>query len=216
MRYSLLALLLTVSLAATASDTETAPNVGTGSGANASLDLAELSQRLSEKAPECVEFQQQRWLADLGTQVDSQGYFQRQPQGFIWQTLAPVNDRVVLTPDNPDLPPGLKTMLPVLSGLLQGNWASLEQHFSIDLQGSIKQWNTTLTPSDDVVSERLEQIQLNGADRIDQLHLDFRNGDRLMLELSAVSCSDVIGQGSGEQPANDASDTPQEAQGRYQ
>nr|WP_300314498.1 LolA-related protein [Halomonas sp.] len=207
MRYSLLALLLTAALASTAAATET------GAGPRSSLDLAELSQRLSEEAPECVEFQQQRWLADLGTQVDSQGYFQRQSQGFIWQTLTPVNDRVVLTPDNPDLPPGLKAMLPVLSGLLQGDWARLEQHFSIDLKGSIEQWNATLTPTDDIVSERLEQIQLNGADRIDQLHLVFRNGDRLMLELSAAPCPDVIDQGNGEQPGHDASDTQQ---GHYQ
>lgn len=153
--------------------------------------LTALSQQLGEQAPDCVRFEQRRWMQDLGTELPSSGYFQRQASGLVWQTLSPVKDRVVLSADNPDLPPGLKALLPVLSGLLAGNWDRLEQHFKVDLSGSMAAWQAELEPLDSAVAERLEGVRLSGSSKVDHLKVSFVDGDRLTLELTPLDCTQL-------------------------
>ncbi len=155
------------------------------------LDAERLATQLARQAPACVSFEQQRWIAELESEVTSSGYFHRLPEGLVWQTLKPIEDRVLLSADNPDLSTGMRALLPILSGLLEGDWSKLEQHFDIALEGSMDAWHTTLKPRDSMVAEHLDSIALEGGVRLDQMDIQFTSGDRLALALEPVACSSL-------------------------
>ncbi|MFG6177057.1 LolA-related protein [Halomonas sp. THAF12] len=151
-------------------------------------DADRLAEQLRAHAPTCGHFSQHRWMADLDTGLDSTGIFRRQGEALIWQTLTPVSDRVRLAPDNPDLPLGLKAMLPVLTGLLAGDWQAVDQHFRLRLEGQQDAWQARLTPRDAAVAERLTGLRVAGGERVERVRLDFRSGDHLELTLEPVNC----------------------------
>lgn len=147
-----------------------------------------LAKRLSAHAPSCGRFEQSRWLADLDTRLDSRGTFRRQADGLIWQTLSPIEDRLRLSDDNDALPPGLRLMLPVLTGLLSGDWQALEPHFKVELDGVLEDWQAELVPIDAAVGERLAHLTVSGGERVERVELAFASGDRLTLTLTATPC----------------------------
>lgn len=160
----------------------------------ADTDGTALTERLSVNLPSCGRFEQHRWLADLDTNLTSSGYFLREESALIWHTTTPVVDRVRLESDNPDLPMGLKAMLPVLTGLLAGDWTALRRHFDIALDGEPDAWQAELTPRDDALAERLQRINVTGGDRVEQLKLPFADGDRLTLSLTPADCQRLRGE----------------------
>ncbi|GEN25445.1 hypothetical protein HCU01_33940 [Halomonas cupida] len=173
------------------SETHASENRASETQAADDLDAERLATQLARQAPACVSFEQQRWIAELESEVTSSGYFHRLPEGLVWQTLKPIEDRVLLSADNPDLSTGMRALLPILSGLLEGDWSKLEQHFDIALEGSMDAWHTTLKPRDSMVAEHLDNIALEGGVRLDQMDIQFTSGDRLALVLEPVACSSL-------------------------
>lgn len=159
----------------------------------AALDSAALGAQLAEHSPACNRFEQTRWLADLEAELASSGYFQRSEQQLVWHTLTPVDSRLVLDADNPDLPLAYQVILPVLTGLLSGDWAALQQHFSVDLQGQLEAWQASLTPTDAAVAERLQRLQVSGAEQVRELQIRFVSGDLMNLQLSPADCATLPG-----------------------
>ncbi|MEH6686908.1 MAG: LolA-related protein [Halopseudomonas sabulinigri] len=159
----------------------------------AALDSATLGAQLAESSPQCSHFAQTRWLADLEAELESDGYFQRTEEGLVWHTLTPIDSRLVLSADNPDMPLAYQAILPVLNGLLGGDWAALQQHFSLDLSGELNAWQAELAPTDKLVAERLKQLQVSGGEQVEQLQIDFVSGDRMTLQLSPTDCAALPG-----------------------
>ena len=161
--------------------------------AAAELDSKTLGAQLAEHSPQCSHFAQIRWLADLEAELASSGYFQRSDNALIWQTLTPVDSRLVLKADNPELPLAYQVILPVLNGLLGGDWAALQEHFAVDLSGELGDWQAALKPTDSVVAERLKHLQVEGGEQVRQLQIDFVSGDRMTLQLSPADCAALPG-----------------------
>lgn len=155
------------------------------------LDTQRLAAQLARQAATCVSFEQQRWIAALESQLTSSGYFHRLPEGLVWQTLTPVEERVLLSADNPELSTGMRALLPILSGLLEADWSRLEAHFEISSAGDSDAWRIDLRPRDSRIAEHLEHITLAGGVRLDQMDIQFTNGDRLSLVLEPVACSSL-------------------------
>lgn len=176
-RHAALAVALTLVAAAPATQAEDA-------GA-AELPAIELSQ--------CARFTQEREMADLDTTLKSTGYFLRRDDALIWQTTRPVDDRVRLAADNPELPGAMKAMLPVLIGLLDGNWEALQEHFAVKRPDAERDtpnaWQARLVPLDDAVAERLERIDAAGGERVETLKIRFANADRITLRMTPVDCA---------------------------
>lgn len=161
------------------------------SPAVAAPDEDDLAERLAVNAPQCGRFEQSRWMADLDTQLDSRGYFEHQQDGLVWQTTAPINDRVILSEDNDELPTGFQVIAPMLGGLLSGDWQLLERHFTIELSGEQQNWQAKLTPKEASVAERLTQLHVQGSQQVDEVEIDFANDDRLSLTLTAADCDSL-------------------------
>ncbi|MCE8034131.1 hypothetical protein EKK97_17600 [Billgrantia tianxiuensis] len=162
-----------------------------GPAAWAAPDSDALAEHLATHAPQCGRFEQSRWLADLEARLVSRGHFQQDKEGVVWQTTAPVNDRVVLNADNDDLPLGFQIIAPVFTGLLSGNWQALEHHFTIELSGELEDWQATLVPNEAAVAERLTQLLVSGNRQVEQVGLEFADGDRLDLTLTPATCGSL-------------------------
>ncbi|KPQ25190.1 MAG: hypothetical protein HLUCCA13_06640 [Halomonas sp. HL-48] len=157
----------------------------------AAPDEAALAERLAANAPQCGRFEQSRWMADLDTQLESRGYFEHQEDGLVWQTTAPINDRVLLSEDNDELPKGFQVIAPMLGGLLAGDWQRLEKYFTTELSGEEQRWQATLTPNEASIAERLTQLHVRGSQQVDEVEIDFANDDRLSLTLTAADCDSL-------------------------
>ncbi|GGX86723.1 hypothetical protein GCM10007160_12590 [Litchfieldella qijiaojingensis] len=150
-----------------------------------------LAERLATHAPQCGRFEQSRWLADLEMRLDSRGHFQQREDGLVWQTTAPIQDRVVLSQNNDSLPLGFQVIAPVFTGLLSGDWQALEHHFTIELSGELEDWRARLVPSEATVAERLTRLLVSGNQQVEQVELEFDDGDRLDLTLIPAACESL-------------------------
>lgn len=157
----------------------------------AAPDSDALAERLITHVPQCGRFEQSRWLADFETRLDSRGYFQQREEGFVWQTTAPIQDRVILSEGNDDLPLGFQIIAPVFTSLLSGNWQAVERHFTIELSGELDDWQATLVPNEAAVAERLTRLLVGGNRQVERVGLEFADGDRLDLTLTPATCGNL-------------------------
>lgn len=154
----------------------------------AAPDTIALTRQLANHSPECGHFTQSRWLADFEIDVRSTGTFQQKDEAIIWRTETPVVTEVLLSAANPDLPPGFRVVLPIMTALLGGDWTRLQDHFQIDVAGELENWNAALTPVDSRVASRLPLIQVEGSTILETIVMNFADGDRLHLHLGAAVC----------------------------
>ena len=166
--------------------------VNTLAWAEPGVDSDALAEQLARHTPQCGRFEQSRWLADIETQLNSHGDFQRLEEGLVWQTTSPIQDRVLLSRHNDDdLPPGFLVIAPVFTGLLSGEWRELEHFFSVELKGDLHDWKARLLPKEAVIAERLTQLLASGGQQVEQLTLEFTDGDQLDITLTPTACSDL-------------------------
>ena len=81
--------------------------------------------------------------------------------------------------------PLLATGIYALRDFLEGNKNNLKNRFEIIFTELNKEWNLTLVPKDNQVAKKIKEIVLQGFDsRILQIHIEYRNGDKLLTEIS--------------------------------
>ena len=190
------ALLLTAGASwASASETNasetSAPNTS-----DARFDARALTQQLARTAPVCGDFQQTRWLEDVGAELESRGHFRligdpNAPEGLVWETTSPIEDRLEMRPDASEgpngepLPADQQAMAELLISFFHGDWQALEEHFSLTLTGTPDDWEASLTPSDARLAEAIERLEIDGGSWLEHVNLDSGDGDRLKLALTA-------------------------------
>ncbi|WP_251977929.1 outer membrane lipoprotein carrier protein LolA [Salinicola avicenniae] len=155
------------------------------------FDLGDLQQRLAATPSLAGSFEQQRYLADLDSTLDSRGRFRFvRGERVVWQLEAPVEERIELTPEaitsgsGDQAPPGGEQVAQLFLQLLEGDWQALESRFSITLSGEAAQWTVNLIPREAALRERIERIILNGGERyLQRLEMQTPTGDRLHVRL---------------------------------
>ncbi|WP_148253028.1 LolA family protein [Aidingimonas lacisalsi] len=156
------------------------------------FDLDDLQDRLHDIPGLAGQFEQQRYLADLDTRLDSQGRFRYvRDERIVWSIESPVEDRLEFTPDsvsnladqdNNDTRENQVASL--FLQLLEGDWQALDAHFDLDLNGNANQWRVTLTPDSDALRGRIVSIELKGAEFLERLELHAANEDVLQVDFS--------------------------------
>lgn len=161
----------------------------------AEFDARALTQQLARTAPVCGDFQQTRWLEDVGAQLKSRGQFHligdpNAPEGLVWDTTSPIEDRLEMRPnasEGPDgepLPADQQAMAELLVNFFHGDWQALEEHFTLTLTGSADDWQASLTPRDARLAEAIKHLEIEGGSWLDHLTLTSGDGDRLALTLT--------------------------------
>lgn len=135
--------------------------------------------------PACGAFEQQRWLADLQMNVPASGHFSRQPDGLLWQLREPVQQRLLLSTENSELALDQRLIADFMQAMHSADRASLEAHFSLSQDEAGK---LLLTPHNAQLADIVSLIRVSGQPAIEQIELQFSDGDRLQIQLHPAAC----------------------------
>lgn len=137
-------------------------------------------------------FQQKKFIAVLPQPLHSSGRFHYQRNaGLLWETVEPIASRLVFddrgirqSVDGETVwevdaqQPAAVTITRVISSVLAADWDTLRQYFSIE--GAVEQghWQLELSPKDEVLSQVVSAIIINGDSALRVMMLKEANGDR--------------------------------------
>jgi hypothetical protein len=87
-------------------------------------------------------------------------------------------ERSVVLAQQPQIAP----LVDSIRALLAGDRATLEQHFTLQLSGSLEHWTLRLTPRAAALRSSVREIDMSGErDAIREVQLQARNGDRSVM-----------------------------------
>lgn len=148
------------------------------------------------------EFQQQKYIADLDTTLDSSGTFSfTTGEGLRWNIRKPVPTSLRITPTEiveeqdgeevmrmaVDEQPMTRAISEVFFAIFGGNWEALAERFTIRPLQEESPWHFELTPKGDLLKSYLSAIELQGSEYLEVLILRENNGDRTRIQLNNVT-----------------------------
>lgn len=167
--------------------------------AHAAWDLPALAQALRDSPPARQQYEETYLLSALNQPMTSRGELYLSADGvFVKQQTQPARERFEVDEHQArvyrdgelaraiplDQTPALKAMLGTLRHILMGNLAALDEAFEVNLSGEAEQWTLRLLPRAGVLRERLQRLELSGAQgRILRIETHERSGDRTVTEL---------------------------------
>lgn len=156
--------------------------------------LAQLAAR--SRAIQSLEghFEQQKTIAVLPAPLTSHGHFTFiQGKEVYWETLMPVQSRVLLTPagisffdaeGKPNAPAqqaGAEVVARMFMGVIAGELDSLQGSFTLTATGSADNWKIQMVPRSANISAYITRIELRGAEFTEQLEILEANGDKTLI-----------------------------------
>jgi hypothetical protein len=80
--------------------------------------------------------------------------------------------------------PQIAPLVDSLRALLAGERAALEQHFTLQLTGSLEHWQLRLEPREPALRSSVREIEMSGErDAIREVQLQARNGDHSLMQI---------------------------------
>jgi Outer membrane lipoprotein carrier protein LolA-like len=182
-------------LAQSATDASGAFAMPTGVDADT---LDQLMQLLAQRRHGEADFSEIRYLSVLSEPLRSSGtliyeapdhleqrILQPRPQAVVLDhgvlTMRRGNrERSVSLAQQPQIAP----LVDSIRALLAGERATLEQHFTLQLSGSLDRWQLRLEPRAAPLRSSVREIDMSGErDAIRQVQLQARNGDRALMQI---------------------------------
>lgn len=172
-----------------------------GSATEGTAELGQLLRLFGERSHAEARFEQSQYLAALTRPLQSTGTLSYRapdhleqhietprPQllvldhGVLSMQLGRHRHSVPLT-DYPQLAP----LLDSLRALLAGDQTSLQQHFQLQLQGPLTQWQLRLTPLSAALQGQLREIRIRGDHaQIREVELEQQNGDHSIMHIQST------------------------------
>lgn len=192
-------LLCLISTLATAQPPEVnrtqAPQTAAADGVS---ELAQLLHLFGQRTHAEARFEQSQYLAALTRPLQSTGTLSYRAPDHLEQHIEQprsqllVLDHGVLSmqlgrhrhsvplSDYPQLAP----LLDSLTALLAGDLSTLQQHFDLQLQGPLTQWQLRLTPRSTDVADQLREIRMQGDEaQVEEIQLEQRDGDHSVMHI---------------------------------
>ncbi|QHJ12086.1 Outer-membrane lipoprotein carrier protein [Paraglaciecola mesophila] len=156
------------------------------------FDVAQLNQLTLSPEKLSGQFSQQKYLADFDMQLASSGEFNYiKSQSVNWHTLAPIENKIVMTPQSitseqggtqimqlqADSNPVVSVLSDIFFSVLTSQWQQLEVYFTFSGELDDGQWQVVLTPKDSAISQAISNIELQGDAYLRQLKFIEHNGD---------------------------------------
>jgi outer membrane lipoprotein-sorting protein len=165
----------------------------------AAWDVASLMQQLAQHPSGKALFTETKTLAVLDQPVVSTGTMLYSPPDRLEKhTLKPVPESLVIRGNDltvvrdgvtrqlrlPQYPEVL-AFVEALRGTLVGSRTLLEQHYSLSLSGSQRDWRLVLTPLDDRMKRWVKQIQVKGSDKgVNMVETLQADGDKSVISIT--------------------------------
>jgi len=158
------------------------------------------------RSPETLKgiFSQEKYLSAFELTLNSSGHFVYQKGRSIhWQTLEPVANELILTPDSiVNRQDGEELMRleakegatigifsQIFFSVMTANWAQLERYFSLQGESDGEHWQVELTPTDIRFLQVIQKVELSGRELMEQVVLHEQNGDRTLIRFSELQDS---------------------------
>jgi hypothetical protein len=165
---------------------------------SADPQLAELMRQLAGQRHTTAHFKQSQWLNGLTRPLESAGTLSYRAPDYLEERIeTPRAQRLVLDhgvlsmqlgrhrrsvalADYPQLAP----LLDSLRALLAGDLPALQQHFALQLTGTLSQWQLQMRPLDPSVQARLQDIRVRGRGaQIEALQLEQSDGEHSLMRI---------------------------------
>lgn len=164
------------------------------------LTLEQLTNQLSQHLQQRSSFVQLKTVKGLSRPLRSTGEVLVLPeQGVLYVLHKPLAARYGIGRDKMLLEeagqqkllqaneaPWLRTLGRLLHSMLAGELVALEQDFHCQLSPTATGWQLLLTPRREPLSLALTEVQLTGADTVQQVVIRDRNGDQTELQFQAL------------------------------
>jgi hypothetical protein len=176
--------------------------MGSTAMAHAAFNIDQLMAELARNPGGQAKFVEKRYLALLDKPVIATGeMFYTAPDRLEKRTYKPKPETMVLYKDTLSLErdrrkmqiqltqrPEVAAFVESIRSTLQGNRASLERNYTLQLSGSLNAWSLTLVPTDPRMVQLLQRITLSGV-RQQVLGIDYlqADGDRTEMTIEPVT-----------------------------
>lgn len=156
------------------------------------FDVAQLNQLTLSPEKLSGQFTQQKYLADFDMQLASSGEFNYiKNQSVNWHTLAPIENKIIMTPHSitsvqgdkqvmhlqADSNPVVSVLSDIFFSVLTSQWQQLEVYFTLSGHIVDDQWQVVLLPKDSAISQAVSKIELQGDEYLRHLKFIEHNGD---------------------------------------
>lgn len=164
---------------------------------NSDLDI--VLQKLQKNKLLRSRFTQERRLKILTKPLVSEGqlnYFSG--KGIIWEIEIPIKSKVIISQnkiteinlnENPVSRPNLGGIYTALDALFNGNKGIINKNFTINYDGSIKNWHIELTPKFAPLNKIFKTIEMHGENQIKRITLNDNNQDSTVITLGSVQAN---------------------------
>lgn len=151
-----------------------------------------LDERIAFEAEISGSFEQKKYISVLPEPLQSHGKFAYgHDSGLIWETLAPIANRLVFDKQGISQSvegktvweidggqPAVVTITQVISSVLAADWATLSEYFSIAGSVGEQGWKLQLEPRDEMLEQIVDSISVTGDRVLSAMTLLESNGDR--------------------------------------
>lgn len=171
---------------------------GAPPGPAASATLDQLMQLLARRQHGEADFTEVRYLSVLSEPLRSRGLLiYRAPDYLEQRILQPRAETVLLDHGVLTLrrgkrersvslaqQPQIAPLVDSMRALLAGERATLEQHFTLQLTGSLERWQLRLEPREEALRTGVREIDISGeGDQVRLVQLQARNGDHTLMQI---------------------------------
>ena len=156
------------------------------------LSFEQLAQHTQTPKTLTGGFSQSKYLSSFELELESKGQFHyQQDKSIVWQTLEPVANELILTPDSivnrqggqelmrldAQSSPTIAVLSEIFFSVMTADWQRLEQHFSLTGELNEALWSAQLTPTDDSFSQLINRVELSGDQLLKKVVLHEKSGD---------------------------------------
>jgi len=167
--------------------------------ANAQVTFQQLENRTDSPTSLDGEFEQEKYLAALQTSLSSSGVFSyRRSESIHWNTLLPIENELVMTPESivnkqgseeiirldSDSSPVVSVLSEIFFAVLTADWSKLSTYFQLTGDMSTEGWNAVLTPIEGGVRQVVTKVELQGNRLPHRVVLYEPNGNRTTIRFS--------------------------------
>lgn len=170
--------------------------------ASAAITLEDLAKYTGSPEKLSGDFKQDKYIHSFETHVLSSGHFKYlRDQSIHWNTVKPVANQMVMTPDTMASKQGehelvtiaveanhlAKVLNKVFFAVLTAEWQTLEHFFDQHLQGELENWQVVLIPKGDDLKQLVTQVELTGGKYLKKVVLYEKSGDKTYLYFSNIT-----------------------------